>query len=80
MDLLPEQAKGLSREYSGGQKQEQLFLRKIAKKRVFSPHRSENGRTDGFLRARNGSCPARTAKMAARNGFSSHGRENGRTK
>jgi len=46
----------------------------------YSPHRSKNGRTDGFSSARTESWLARNGQLPARIEFSPHGRENGRTK
>jgi hypothetical protein len=45
----------------------------------FCPHKSKNGRTDGFSPARTESWLARNDKVSARIEFSPHGRENGRT-
>jgi hypothetical protein len=61
----------------GGRKT--IFYAEIHEKRGFCPHRTKNGRTDGFSPARTESCPARNGQWVARVEFSPHGRENGRT-
>jgi hypothetical protein len=55
------------------------FLPKIHKNEAFCPHRSKNGRTDGFLPARTGSWLARNGQLPARIEFCPHEPENGRT-
>ena len=55
------------------------FCQNPKKSRLFSAHKSKNGRTDGFSPARKESWLARNVKVSARIELSPHGRENGRT-
>jgi hypothetical protein len=55
------------------------FLPKIKENEAFCPHRSKNGRTDGFSPARKGKRLARNGQLPARIEFCPHEPENGRT-